>query len=116
MFLTFFFFVFLVELNYLQFLYDSGVENIFAMYEEDATDTGLTTDDFNWGSATFHKMGRQKVDLAATFTSFGLDLCLCDVDTVWINGKKRIVFYIKSLTKAYSTLAPSFSFRFPSVI
>lgn len=68
-----------------QFLYTNGVENIFAMYEKDTTDTGLTTNDFGWGSATFHKMGRQKIDLAATFTSFGLDLCLCDVDTVWIN-------------------------------
>lgn len=28
-----------------------------------------------------------QVDLARTFTDFGLDLCLCDVDTVWINGK-----------------------------
>ena len=57
------------------------------MYGENATDTGLTKDDFGWGSASFHKMGRQKVDLAAAFTSYGLDLCLCDVDTVWINGK-----------------------------
>jgi hypothetical protein len=78
------------------FLHDSGVENIFAMYEKDSTDTGLTTADFGWGSATFHKMGRQKVDLAAMFTSFGLDLCLCDVDTVWINGK--YLFYLFDLS------------------
>lgn len=27
-----------------------------------------------------------QVDLARTFNEYGLDLCLCDVDTVWING------------------------------
>ncbi|KAI3429380.1 hypothetical protein D9Q98_005475 [Chlorella vulgaris] len=61
--------------------------NVFAMYDEGAgqADTGLGTADFGWGSPTFHKMGRQKVDLARTFTGYGLDLCLCDVDTVWIN-------------------------------
>lgn len=61
--------------------------NVFAMYDETAgkEDTGLGTGDFGWGSPTFHKMGRQKVDLARTFNEYGLDLCLCDVDTVWIN-------------------------------
>ncbi|PSC68170.1 glycosyltransferase family 77 [Micractinium conductrix] len=59
--------------------------NVFAMYDTNAADTGLGTADFGWGTAAFHKMGRQKVDLARTFTDFGLDLCLCDVDTVWIN-------------------------------
>ena len=43
--------------------------------------------DFVWGSASFHKMGRQKVELARAFLGFGLDLCLCDVDTVWISGE-----------------------------
>lgn len=28
-----------------------------------------------------------QVDLARTFTGYDLDLCLCDVDTVWINGE-----------------------------
>ena len=121
------------------------------MYDEQAGegDTGLGKGDFGWGSANFHKMGRQKVggwggccgwlgcgclppvmagqarhtaprklhacpseilseildqlhtcgailppsarqvDLARTFTGYGLDLCLCDVDTVWINGAPR---------------------------
>jgi hypothetical protein len=61
--------------------------NVFAMYDESSGqgDTGLGTADFGWGSPTFHKMGRQKVDLARTFTGYDLDLCLCDVDTVWIN-------------------------------
>jgi hypothetical protein len=48
----------------------------------------LCTGDFVWGSPTFHKMGRQKVELARLFTSYGLDLCLCDVDTVWIRGRE----------------------------
>jgi hypothetical protein len=61
------------------------------MYDEQAgkADTGLGKDDFGWGSPLFHKMGRQKVDLARTFTDFGLDLCLCDVDTVWINDPTK---------------------------
>lgn len=29
-----------------------------------------------------------QVDLARTFTGYDLDLCLCDVDTVWINGER----------------------------
>ena len=37
--------------------------NVFAMYDEKAGegDTGLGNGDFGWGSANFHKMGRQKV-------------------------------------------------------
>lgn len=31
-------------------------------------------------------MGRQKVELAKTFSSYGLDVCLCDADTLWIKG------------------------------
>lgn len=58
---------------------------LFAMYDATHGDTGLTRGEFEWGSETFFKMGRQKVELARTFTSYGLDLCLCDVDTVWIN-------------------------------
>lgn len=67
-----------------QALADRGL-NVFAMYDTGSADTGLGTADFGWGTEAFHKMGRQKVDLARTFTDFGLDLCLCDVDTVWIN-------------------------------
>eukprot|EP00887_Chlorella_sp_A99_P003129 scaffold9.g3129.t1 len=68
-------------------LVTEGVQ-VFAMYTEGANSTGLGSGDMGWGSPTFYKMGRQKVDLARTFSQYGLDLCLCDVDTVWINADR----------------------------
>eukprot|EP00899_Mesostigma_viride_P008790 jgi/Mesvir1/17912/Mv12976-RA.2 len=47
-------------------------------------DSGLTTSDFGWGSATFHKMGRQKIDLIGLFTNMGFHTLISDVDTVWL--------------------------------
>lgn len=68
---------------------------VFAMYDPASSNsTGLTKGDFGWGSPTFHKMGRQKVDLALAFLSYELDLCLCDVDTVWIKGKRILKGFI----------------------
>jgi len=81
--------------------------NVFAMYSDGENSTGLTTDDFGWGSPTFHKMGRQKVDLATAFLSFGVDICLCDVDTVWINDPTE---YFASLPEA-NILASSDALR-----
>jgi len=46
--------------------------------------SGLSTGDFGWGSKTFHKMGREKINLIGLFTGYGLDILLSDVDTVWI--------------------------------
>jgi len=46
--------------------------------------SGLSTSDFGWGSPTFHKMGREKINLIVTFTNMGIDLLLSDVDTVWM--------------------------------
>ena len=51
--------------------------NTFAM------STGLTQEDYGWGSATFHKMGREKIALIDTFTNMGFDILVSDVDTVW---------------------------------
>jgi len=45
--------------------------------------SGLSTNDFGWGSPTFHKMGREKINLIVLFTDMGVDLLLSDVDTVW---------------------------------
>ena len=45
--------------------------------------SGLSLDDFGWGSSTFHKMGREKISLLQTFTKWGLDVLISDVDTVW---------------------------------
>eukprot|EP00958_Prasinococcus_capsulatus_P001137 scaffold104_cov375-Prasinococcus_capsulatus_cf.AAC.16 len=47
-------------------------------------DAGLTTKDFGWGSPTFHKMGRHKINLIGQFTHMGFDILLTDVDTVWM--------------------------------
>lgn len=57
----------------------------FVMFDQNSTDSGLGEKDFGWGSGKFHLMGRQKIDLLQTFLSFGLDIMLCDSDTVWIN-------------------------------
>ena len=58
----------------------------FAMFDPNTTALdGLGHRDFGWGSAKFHMMGRHKIALLQTFLSFGLDIMLCDSDTVWIN-------------------------------
>ena len=48
--------------------------------------SGLTIGDFGWGSQTFNKMGREKINLIQTFTRFGIDVIISDVDTVWIQN------------------------------
>jgi hypothetical protein len=42
-----------------------------------------------WCNLPADLLAAWQVDLARTFTGYGLDLCLCDVDTVWINGAQR---------------------------
>lgn len=51
-----------------------------------AMSSGLTLSDFGWGSPTFHKMGREKINLIHTFTQFGFDVLISDVDTVWLRN------------------------------
>lgn len=46
--------------------------------------SGLSLDDFGWGSQTFFKMGREKISLLQQFTKWGLDVVISDVDTVWM--------------------------------
>ncbi|KAK9813171.1 hypothetical protein WJX72_010080 [[Myrmecia] bisecta] len=46
--------------------------------------SGLSLDDFGWGSKTFHKMGREKIRLIHTFNKMGFDILVSDVDTVWL--------------------------------
>jgi hypothetical protein len=69
--------------------------------------SGLTVKDFGWGTATFHKMGRSKIDLIHKFVSMvratarerratrteaqhgcvcaqGFDILVSDVDTAWM--------------------------------
>ena len=49
-----------------------------------AMSSGLTLGDFGWGSPTFNKMGREKITLIQTFTRWGVDVIISDVDTVWL--------------------------------
>ena len=46
--------------------------------------SGLSLEDFGWGSSTFHKMGREKISLLQVFTRWNLDVLISDVDTVWL--------------------------------
>ena len=39
-----------------------------------AMQSGLTVNDFGWGTATFHKMGRSKIDLIHRFVSMARTL------------------------------------------
>ncbi|KAI7994601.1 Arabinosyltransferase XEG113 [Camellia lanceoleosa] len=46
----------------------------------------MSTTDVGWGSATFHKMGREKVVLIDTILPFGFELLMCDTDMVWLKN------------------------------
>lgn len=48
--------------------------------------SGLSLDDFGWGTQTFFKMGREKISLLQQFTRWGLDVIVSDVDTVWLRN------------------------------
>lgn len=53
--------------------------------------SGLTTGDFGWGSKTFHKMGREKINLIRVFVTMGYDIMVSDVDTVWMRDPLEYV-------------------------
>lgn len=63
----------------LQALLERGI-NCFGMQ------SGLSIEDFGWGSKQFHKMGREKIGLVLTFTNMGFDVVVSDVDTVWLQN------------------------------
>ena len=46
----------------------------------------MTTQDFGWGTANFHKMGRKKIELIYLFTEMGFDILVSDVDTAWLRN------------------------------
>ncbi|KAL7164620.1 hypothetical protein ACSBR2_040504 [Camellia fascicularis] len=46
----------------------------------------MSTTDVGWGSATFHKMGREKVVLIDTILPFGFEVLMCDTDMVWLKN------------------------------
>ena len=51
-----------------------------------AMQSGMTTQDFGWGTANFHKMGRKKIELIYLFTEMGFDILVSDVDTAWLRN------------------------------
>ncbi|XP_065035380.1 arabinosyltransferase XEG113-like isoform X3 [Musa acuminata AAA Group] len=46
----------------------------------------MVTVDVGWGSAKFHKMGREKVLLINALLPFGYELLMCDTDMVWLKA------------------------------
>ncbi|KAJ8758788.1 hypothetical protein K2173_000509 [Erythroxylum novogranatense] len=46
----------------------------------------MSTSDVGWGSATFHKMGREKVILIDAILPFGYEVLMCDTDMVWLKN------------------------------
>ncbi|CAL9083821.1 unnamed protein product [Musa acuminata var. zebrina] len=46
----------------------------------------MVTVDVGWGSAKFHKMGREKVLLINALLPFGYELLMCDTDMVWLKN------------------------------
>lgn len=48
--------------------------------------SGLTLGDFGWGSATFAKMGREKIKLIRVFLQLGVDVIISDVDVLWLRN------------------------------
>ncbi|GJP56702.1 hypothetical protein CLOM_g15757 [Closterium sp. NIES-68] len=87
-------------LNWVRHLTDLGVYNILvgamdtkfleALYWEGVPvfdlESGMTTDDPGWGTPVFHAMGREKVTLINVFLSLGVQLLICDTDTVWLRN------------------------------
>ncbi|CAI5935012.1 unnamed protein product [Closterium sp. NIES-64] len=87
-------------LNWVRHLTDLGVHNILigamdtrfleALWREGVPvfdlESGMTTDDPGWGTPVFHAMGREKVTLINVFLSLGVQLLICDTDTVWLRN------------------------------
>jgi hypothetical protein len=49
--------------------------------------SGLTTGDFGWGSKTFAKMGRKKINLVALFLKLDVQVrepAYCGEDSDWV--------------------------------
>lgn len=86
----------------LQVLIEKGIPS-FAM------SSNLTLEDFGWGSATFNKMGREKINLIQAFTRWGQDVIVSDVDTVWMRNpvpymnKVRALKYLNTRARHFNT-------------
>lgn len=68
-------------------------EPMFAMFTHARNGSASTIGGHNlgWGSERFHQMGRLKIELLQTFLSYGLDIMLCDSDTVWLRDPSAYI-------------------------
>ncbi|CAI5929083.1 unnamed protein product, partial [Closterium sp. NIES-64] len=61
-----------------------------ALYQEGVPvfdlESGMSPEDSGWGTPVFHAMGREKVTLVNVFLSMGVELLICDTDTVWLKN------------------------------
>ncbi|XP_042501476.1 arabinosyltransferase XEG113-like isoform X2 [Macadamia integrifolia] len=87
-------------LNWVKHLTDFGIHNLLvgamdtkllkALYWKGVPvfDMGshMSTRDVDWGSPTFHKIGREKVFLIDVMLPFGYELLMCDSDAVWLKN------------------------------
>ncbi|CAI7914893.1 unnamed protein product, partial [Closterium sp. NIES-53] len=87
-------------LNWVKHLTELGVTNILigamdnviltALYQEGVPvfdlESGMSPEDSGWGTPVFHAMGREKVTLVNVFLSMGVELLICDTDTVWLRN------------------------------
>eukprot|EP00892_Ulva_mutabilis_P009534 jgi/Ulvmu1/6953/UM033_0010.1 len=73
-------------------LSSSGVP-VFAMFSHAAngSEISIGSVDLGWGSERFHQMGRLKIELLKLFLGFGLDIMLCDSDTVWLQDPTAVM-------------------------
>ncbi|CAI7875462.1 unnamed protein product [Closterium sp. NIES-54] len=71
-----------MDTRLLEALYGEGVP-VFDL------ESGMTSDDPGWGTPVFHAMGREKVTLINVFLSLGVQLLICDTDTVWLRVRAR---------------------------
>ncbi|GJP65581.1 hypothetical protein CLOP_g22455 [Closterium sp. NIES-67] len=87
-------------INWVKHLTDLGVNNILigamdtmiltALYNEGVPvfdlESGMSPEDSGWGTPVFHAMGREKVTLVNVFLAMGVELLICDTDTVWLRN------------------------------
>lgn len=64
---------------HMQALIDQQV-NTFSMR------SGLTENDFGWGTPTFAKMGREKIRLIRVFLDLDVTVVISDVDVLWLRN------------------------------
>ncbi|KAM0059636.1 putative nucleotide-diphospho-sugar transferase [Helianthus debilis subsp. tardiflorus] len=81
-----------MDIELLEALYRMGVP-VFDMGSH------MSEIDVGWGSATFHKIGREKVILIDSMLPFGFELLMCDSDMVWLKVTSFLMFFFYCFQK-----------------